>query len=277
MIERLRLVGAVRISGRPFSPPRVINMIMTKPYARKSALLGLVESPLFIQRHRSMARNQYTHRPPMRSGFGKLIVLLLLGTGMGAGSMDGRSSSSDGPSVKGCASVPLHAGGTSSLPLAGAADFIVTVNGNLQWLVNGTVNPTLTLTRGQTYLFDLTAFMDEHPFVINAQAIFPFAPLLLQDSYGEIVPFTPSGSMPATIYYHCTVHYGSMTGTIHLVDPPCIGDLDGNHLVNSFDFGLFANAFGTSCSGCAADLDQNGTVNSFDFGIFANAFGNGCN
>lgn len=186
-------------------------------------------------------------------------------------------SNANMPPAKGCTSPAPRADRPSERPQPGAADFVVSVNGNLQWVVNGAVNPTLTLTRGQTYLFDLTAFQDEHPFVINADPIFPFAPLLLPDSYGAIVPFTPSIAMPATIYYHCTVHYGPMKGTINLVSPPCIGDLNTDGSVNSFDFGLFASAFGGTCTGCRADMNGDNAINSFDFGIFASAFGSPCN
>ena len=160
----------------------------------------------------------------------------------------------------------------------GGADFVVTVNGNLQYVINGVVNAPLTLTRGQTYLFDLSAFNDEHPFVINAQANNPFAPLLVGPASGQVISFTPNTVMPATIYYHCVVHYTSMTGSISLGPPApaCPGDLNNDQAVNSSDFGIFVGAFGSTCSGCPADMNGNGVVNSSDFGLFVGAFGNSC-
>jgi hypothetical protein len=147
---------------------------------------------------------------------------------------------------------------------------------SLRWLVNGAVAPTLTLTRGQTYTFDLTTITDEHPMVINATASHPFPPLVLGPSHGQIISFTPDMAMPATLYYHCEVHYGLMTGTIHLVPPPCAGDQNGDGLVNVSDFGIFANAFGMPCTDCPPDLNGDGLVNVADLGLFANRFGAVC-
>ena len=158
------------------------------------------------------------------------------------------------------------------------SDFMVGVNGSYQWVINGVVNPVLTLTRGRTYTIDLTTISDEHPFVINADPVYPFAPFLVPSTYGQVITFTPDLVMPATIHYHCTVHYGSMSGVIQLIaPPPCAGDMNVDEVVNSTDFGIFVNAFGTSCSGCAADLSSDGVVNTSDFGLLVNAFGAVCN
>lgn len=60
---------------------------------------------------------------------------------------------------------------------------------------------------------------------------------------------------------------------------PCPGDIDGDHDTDVFDFGEFANAFGTMYTGdyttfnFKADLDRNGVIDVFDFGIFAADFG----
>ncbi len=180
--------------------------------------------------------------------------------------------------ARGCVAPSTTSSSVSAITDLPPADLVVTVNGSFQWVVNGSVNPTLTLDRGQTYLFDLAAFTDEHPFVINTHANDPFGPLLAGPAFGQVISFTPGPTMPATIYYHCVVHYGSMVGTIHLVGTqlPCIGDLNGDFVVNSFDFGIFASMFGDPCIGCAADLNGDGNLNSFDFGMFVNAFGNPC-
>jgi len=202
------------------------------------------------------------------------MLLALSSPGLGLSDND-----REGPilsAVKGCPSKPLRAERSSALPAMGAADFVVTVNGNLQWLVNGVVNPTLTLTRGQTYLFDLTAFGDEHPLVINDHPNDPFGPLIIGPSSGQVISFTPDMDMSNTLYYHCEVHYGSMVGAMNLIDPPCVGDLNSDELVNTFDFALFVNAFGDNCTGCPADLNGDNAVNAFDFGMFVNAFGDSC-
>lgn len=157
------------------------------------------------------------------------------------------------------------------------ADFVVVASPSFQYVVNGLVNGAITLTRGHSYLFDLTAFGDEHPFVINSNATNPWGTIYLPGSYGSVVGFTPTAAMPGTIFYHCEVHYGGMVGTIHLEDPPvCMGDLNADGQVNSFDFGIFVAAFGSTCASCASDLNSDGVVNSFDHAVFVNAFGAGC-
>lgn len=156
------------------------------------------------------------------------------------------------------------------------ADLVVTANISYQYVINGSINPVLTLTRGETYSIDLTGLTDEHPFTINTDPVFPFAPYLLQPAYGQVVDFTPDSGMPDIIHYHCTVHYGQMTGTILLVDPPCPADISDDGVVNTTDFGLFVNAFGQSCSGCGPDINNDGVVNTTDFGLFVNAFGTSC-
>ncbi len=172
----------------------------------------------------------------------------------------------------GCwASVPTP---LENAPLAPSAGFIVTANINYQWVVNGSVQPTLILVRCQSYLFDLTGVTDEHPFLINDQTNNPFGTIYLPGSYGSVVNFTPTAQMPGMIWYHCSVHSG-MTGAIQLVNP-CPGDLNNDLVVNSTDFGLFVADFGNPCGGCKSDINNDGTVNSTDFGLFVAAFGSTC-
>lgn len=179
-----------------------------------------------------------------------------------------------GPTARGCAS-PMSRP-IERAPDAPPADFVVTATMNQQWLVNGVLQPTLTLTRGHTYSFDLSAFTDEHPFLINDQSNNPFGAIHMPQAWGTTVSFTPTMAMPNTLYYHCSIH-STMVGSITLVTPPCPGDINNDLVVNSTDFGLFVGAFGTSCSGCKADINNDGLVNSTDFGLFVSAFGNTCN
>ncbi len=103
--------------------------------------------------------------------------------------------------------------------LGGGADYIIFPNGSLDWNVNGLLDPTITLTRGQTYTLDLTGVGGQHPFVINSNQVGAGGAIYLGPSNGVTVSFTPDFVMPATIYYHCQVHTGTMTGTINLVSP----------------------------------------------------------
>ena len=141
--------------------------------------------------------------------------------------------------------------------------------------MNGGINAPLTLTRGVTYTFDLTSVTDEHPFLINDQPGNPWGTVFLPAAYGSTVTFTPGASMPATIYYHCEVHYGGMAGPINLV--LCPGDVTGDAAINVSDFLALKSAFGNACSGCWADIDGNGTVAVGDFLALNSAFGNSCN
>ena len=177
------------------------------------------------------------------------------------------------PSAGGCSSPAPRA--AERPPNAPPADFIVSANANFQWVVNGVVQPTLTLTRGVTYTFDLTAFTDEHPFLINNQSNNQFGTIYLPQASGTVVPFTPTALMPNTVYYHCSVHSG-MKGPITLLNA-CPSDINNDLTVNSTDFGLFVGAFGAACSGCPADINNDGVVNSTDFGLFVGAFGPACN
>jgi hypothetical protein len=178
--------------------------------------------------------------------------------------------------------MPMASGCSSPMPRvierapdAPPVDFVVVPTGTQQWLVNGVLQPTLTLTRGHTYSFDLTAITDEHPFLINDQNNNPFGTIYLPQAFGTTVNFTPTVAMPNNLWYHCSIH-STMVGSIVLVNP-CPGDINSDLVVNSTDFGLFVSVFGTSCSGCKADINADGVVNSTDFGLFVAAFGNTCN
>ncbi len=145
-------------------------------------------------------------------------------------------------------------------------------------MVNGSINPTLMLNRGQRYTFDLTTFGDEHPFLINGNPSNPFGPLYAGPASGTTMTFTPTAQMPATLYYYCEVHYGGMKGTIVVLGEQanCPGDLNSDLAVNITDLGLFVVAFGAGCAGCPADMNNDGLVNSTDFGLFVGAFGSPC-
>lgn len=63
----------------------------------------------------------------------------------------------------------------------------------------------------------------------------------------------------------------------YTVPPPCVGDLNGDHAVNTVDLTLFLGAFGTSVTpGTGADLNNDGSVNTADLVLFLGAFGLPC-
>jgi len=203
---------------------------------------------------------------------GPVVLLAALVFSFGTSLPNAQETTPIPSSASGC---PVPAARMERPRLPSTADFVVTANGAQQWVVNGTVNPTLTLTRGHTYTFDLSAFQDEHPFLINSNATNPWGTIFLPSTYGQVVSFTPTVQMPATIYYHCEVHYGGMAGTINLV-APCPGDITADGHVNVSDFLALNSAFGSTCTGCAADIDQNGVVNVGDFRGLNSVYGSSC-
>jgi hypothetical protein len=90
------------------------------------------------------------------------------------------------------------------------------------WNINGMANPPLTLTRGQTYTFQVSA--TGHPFWIktaqtlgNANA---FAPGVFNNGIDSgTVTFAVPATAPNTLFYQCGVHT-AMTGTITVVGIP---------------------------------------------------------
>ncbi len=101
----------------------------------------------------------------------------------------------------------------------------VTNDGALSYIFNAdgmtdTVNPDLTLTRGQTYEFDVTA--PGHPFLIKS-----VQSIGTDDTYTNgvdnngasegKVTFTVPMDAPETLYYVCEFH-SPMTGTLNIVD-----------------------------------------------------------
>jgi hypothetical protein len=107
---------------------------------------------------------------------------------------------------------------------AAAFDFTVTAPDMTQYLINGASNPTLTLTRGKTYTFDVEA--SGHPFFIKTAAVtgtgstFDTGVTNNGASVGTLtfaVPTSPT-DVPNTLFYHCQFH-APMSGTINIVSP----------------------------------------------------------
>jgi hypothetical protein len=118
-----------------------------------------------------------------------------------------------------------------------ATSFAVTNNVMQSWRIGGVDNPTLTLTRGQTYNFviDSTAF--GHPFwitsILGAAEDAP-ANAWTQGvtnnggAAGTTVTFVVPASAPSTLFYQCSFHQ-PMEGTLNIVaaatSVPSIGPL----------------------------------------------------
>jgi hypothetical protein len=107
---------------------------------------------------------------------------------------------------------------------AAAADFTVTAPTMSAYVINAQANPGLTLTRGRTYTFALSA--SGHPFWLKT------APETgTSSSYDTGVTnnglstgtltFVVPASAPSLLYYQCQFHE-PMTGVITIVSPPAV-------------------------------------------------------
>jgi hypothetical protein len=105
---------------------------------------------------------------------------------------------------------------------AAAADFTVTATGFTAYTINAAANPTLTLTRGHTYTFDVNT--PGHPFFIKTAQVtgtgstFDTGVTNNGPTAGTLT-FTVPASAPATLFYQCSVH-AAMTGTLAIVSAP---------------------------------------------------------
>lgn len=104
-------------------------------------------------------------------------------------------------------------------PPAFAADFTVEVSAT--YLINGQSTPTLRLTRGVTYTFDVQA--TGHPFYIKTAqvtgAVSTFDTGVTNNGTDSgALTFQVPASAPPTLYYICGFH-SFMTGTIQIVSP----------------------------------------------------------
>lgn len=99
--------------------------------------------------------------------------------------------------------------------------FNVTSSGSSAYLIDGSSNPTLTLTRGRTYEFRITAL--GHPLFIKTSATTGTGNVYNEGVTNNgitngTLTFTVSPEAPDTLFYICQFH-SSMRGTINIVDP----------------------------------------------------------
>lgn len=100
--------------------------------------------------------------------------------------------------------------------------FSVGNSGFSSYLINGSANPNLTLVRGFTYTFQVSA--SGHPFWIKTVQgngtgnAFTTGVTGNGTSIGT-VQFTVPTNAPSLLYYNCQFH-PPMTGELNIVDPP---------------------------------------------------------
>ena len=76
------------------------------------------------------------------------------------------------------------------------------------------LNPTLTLQRGETYVFERISA--NHPFEIRLADNSPYG--VAESNNSQKVTLTVPADAPDTLKYVCSVHPVSMQGTIEVVD-----------------------------------------------------------
>ncbi len=100
--------------------------------------------------------------------------------------------------------------------------FNVTNNGSGNYLINGISNPTLSLTKGVKYTFNINA--TGHPFLIKT-----ISGIGTSNQYNSgvtnngtsngVITFVVPHNAPSTLYYNCQFHI-SMAGQINVTDSP---------------------------------------------------------
>jgi uncharacterized protein YwbE len=160
----------------------------------------------------------------------------------------------------------------------------VSASGTTAFIINGASNPTLTLTRGVTYVFVLTG-LSLHPFYIKTN--------LTTTSGGQwtngvvnngstsanvlfTVPVTPlPPALTNTLFYHCGNHLG-MGGKLAIVDPIGPSQVKIVYIVVSNN--VVIQSTGTNTWGvtpfCNCDLK---TTNWVPIPAFTNTFAAGTN
>jgi hypothetical protein len=107
-----------------------------------------------------------------------------------------------------------------------AASFNVTNNGFSAFSIDGVDNPSLTLTRGQTYTFNVSA--SGHPFWIatargagDAEANAFSQGVTGNGASPGMLTFVVPMSAPPTLFYQCAFH-DPMGGTLTIVGAPAV-------------------------------------------------------
>jgi hypothetical protein len=109
-----------------------------------------------------------------------------------------------------------------------ATNFDVTNNDSMNYVIGGNSNPSLTLTRGQTYTFNVNTL--GHPFwIVTARGAAnvmanQVTTGVTNNGTGTgngvgVVTFVVPSSAPATLFYQCGVH-DNMGGTLNIVSQP---------------------------------------------------------
>jgi len=108
---------------------------------------------------------------------------------------------------------------------AAANTFTVVNSGASSYVINGAANPALTLYRGRTYTFNLSA--SGHPFWIKTISGTGTGNAFTNGITGNglstgTLTFTVPTNAPSPLFYNCQFHL-SMQGTLNIQDSPQVG------------------------------------------------------
>ena len=111
---------------------------------------------------------------------------------------------------------------TTTTTTAAPNTFNVTNNGSGNYVINGSSNPTLSITEGQTYTFNINAV--GHPFWIKTVSSIGTgnaysSGVTNNGTDNGTITFAVPYDAPSTLYYNCQLHSG-MAGTINVTDVP---------------------------------------------------------
>src|SRR5438093_4116273 len=126
---------------------------------------------------------------------------------------------------KGFPFTPKHDGMNSAAASPLSVSFSVANNGSISYSIDGNPNPTLTLTRGETYIFNVNAA--SHPFFIKTVRTTGNSNQYTSGVTGQGVTsgqltFVVPADAPNQLFYQCGIH-SSMGGTLNIqgtVDAP---------------------------------------------------------
>lgn len=179
---------------------------------------------------------------------------------------------------------------------AGGTTFNVTVGdstANSPWgdlafpeayFIDGVENPALTLVRGQTYQFKMVSVPLVHPFIITTTPEGGGASVLWNDGVtnqgaagNQTLTFVVPEAAPDLLYYACHNHQ-RMGWQLLIQDPPCLGDLNGDSMIDLGDLSILLTNFGTSSGASPEDGDLNGdeAVDLTDLSMLLVLFGLPC-
>jgi hypothetical protein len=104
---------------------------------------------------------------------------------------------------------------------AAAVDFNVSTP-SFAYTINGTIHPNLTLVRGRTYTFAISA--SGHPFWIKTSAVTGAGSAFTNGVTSNgitsgTLTFAVPADAPNSLSYICEYH-GSMKGTLQIINPP---------------------------------------------------------